>query len=368
MVLPVVRLLGTLSLRKRPVVSVQAKVSAEEVISTPGQPINPAELALLEQALMRGHSPTPTVGDEKASRRPVVRLKDWNEEAHPRAPAGESDGGQFTSGGGGGGDGGASAGATGRGSSLRDKPASAFKKINPGGKDTLEQFSDGKGNFTKERAALHEEINAQYMKGTSRVDNPTAVILGGGPGTGKSTLVAMEKIGVENTVHVNTDDIRAGLPELKEGKPAAFTHEEASHAGKRLQKQATDGGRNLLLDGTGDSSLEKLGGKVAVMRASGHKIVAEYVTTSVEIAQARADARAQRTGRIVPPTVLRETHAAVSRVFPEAVRQGLFDTARLWDASGPKGSKPDLVMSSVGKVVTIHNQAMWDRFLAKGKS
>lgn len=32
---------------------------------------------------------------------PVVRPKDWNEEAHPRAPAGSSEGGEFTSGGGG---------------------------------------------------------------------------------------------------------------------------------------------------------------------------------------------------------------------------------------------------------------------------
>lgn len=247
---------------------------------------------------------------------------------------------------------------------MLDKPSSAYHPLHPHAPDTLHQFSDGKGHFTKERIALHDEIIAKFLEAVTEVKNPEALILGGGPGTGKSTLVSFESLHKPNTMLINTDDIRALLPELKEGKPAFFSHEEASHIGKQLRIVA--GKRNILLDGTGDSSLENLGGKVAMMRATGHAIVAEYVTVPTEVALERAQQRAARTGRQVPVSVLRETHAAVSRVFPEAVRQGLFDKARLWDASGPKGSKPVLVVSAIGKKMTVHNEALWQSFLAKG--
>jgi predicted ABC-type ATPase len=247
---------------------------------------------------------------------------------------------------------------------MMDLPSTAYHPLHPSGVDTLHQFSDGKGHFTKERVALHDEIISKFLSTATEVANPEALILGGGPGTGKSTLVSLEGLHKPNTLLINTDDIRALLPELKEGKPAFFSHEEASHIGKQLRIAA--GKRNILLDGTGDSSLENLGGKVAMMRASGHSIVAEYVNAPTEVALERAQQRAARTGRQVPVTVLRETHAAVSRVFPEAVRQGLFDKARLWDVSGPKGSKPTLVVSSIGKKMTIHNEKLWQEFLAKG--
>jgi len=281
---------------------------------------------------------------------PVVRLKDWNEDAHPRAPAGTGEGGQFTS------DGGAE--------HMLDLPSSSYHPLHPSGVDTLHQFSDGEGHFTKERIALHDEIISKFLGTATEVKNPEALILGGGPGTGKSTLVNLEGLHKPNMLLINTDDIRALLPELKEGKPAFFSHEEASHIGKQLRIAA--GKRNILLDGTGDSSLENLGGKVAMMRATGHSIVAEYVNAPTDVALERAQQRAARTGRQVPVTVLRETHAAVSRVFPEAVRQGLFDRARLWDVSGPKGSKPTLVLSAIGKKMTVHNEVLWQAFLAKG--
>lgn len=311
-----------------PVVYLRKLVKPDAFVSVIGQPISAEDLALIEQFFEPGE-------------------KTFNEAQHPR-----DDHGRWTDGGG----------------SVLDKPSSAFPLLFPTGRDTQEQFSDGKGGFTKERSALHAEIIAKVLAGTSRVENPVAIILGGGPGTGKSTLVDIEKMGKVNTVQINVDDIRAHLPELKEGKEAAFTHEEASHIGKKAMGFVVEGGRNVLLDGTGDSSLENLGGKVARVRAGGHKIVAEYVTVPTEVAVARAAARALRTGRIVPLTVLRETHAAVSRVFPEAIKQGLFDTARLWDASGPMGSKPTLVASAKGKVLVVHDQELWGSFLAKGKT
>jgi hypothetical protein len=66
----------------------------------------------------------------------------------------------------------------------------------------------------------------------------------------------------------------------------------------------------------------------------------------------------------VPEAIVRGTHAAVSRAFPEALKQGLFDRATLWDTTS--GSLR-LVVSAAGKQVTIHDPGLWRDFLAKGR-
>lgn len=68
------------------------------------------------------------------------------------------------------------------GSSMIDKPSSFYKPMRPHGFDTKEKFSDGNGNYTPERTALHEEIMAKFLSGVTPVDAPTATILGGGMG------------------------------------------------------------------------------------------------------------------------------------------------------------------------------------------
>jgi hypothetical protein len=75
--------------------------------------------------------------------------------------------------------------------------------------------------------------------------------------------------------------------------------------------------------------------------------------------------RGAKTGRYVPESFLRATHAAVSRVFPEAMAKGLFDDAQLFDTT--INGKPQLVASAKGKDVTIHDDTLWNTFLAKGR-
>lgn len=263
---------------------------------------------------------------------------------------------------------------TGGHGTMLGRPASDYTPSRPDGLDTQERFSDGHGHYTPQRAALHEEIIAKHMAGVTSVKNPTVTVLGGAPGVGKSTTVKNEGIGGENTVLINPDDIRNDLPEYAPDatgrRPAltAFTHEEASDISAKMIKRAAKESKNAVLDGTGDSSIEKLGGKVAVLRSKGARVEAVYVTTSVEVAQMRADARSNNPasssfGRVVPPTAMREMHKAVSRVFPEAIRQGLFDRARLFDSTA--GHK--LVASAEGRKLVIHDQAAWDAFVGKGQ-
>jgi predicted nuclease with TOPRIM domain len=127
--------------------------------------------------------------------------------------------------------------------------------------------------------------------------------------------------------------------------------------------ESLERGFDTVLDGTGDSSIEKLASKVAKAREQGAKrVTAEYVTIDIDDALARAASRARRTGREVPEDVIRGTHESVSRVLPEAIKRDLFDEVRLWDNTG---TPPELIYEKVGGVERILNPQRWEAFLRK---
>jgi predicted ABC-type ATPase len=247
--------------------------------------------------------------------------------------------------------------------------SSHYTPLNASGHDTKSKFSDGHGHYTPERQALHQAIVNHYLQGTTPVNNPQAIVFGGGTASGKSTVAKAEKLGEDNTVHVDADQIKTHLPEYKEGlvrgdaNAAAISHEESSDISKMLMQRALSDKRNVLLDGTGNSSITSLEKKVVAMRNAGHEVVGRYVTVPTEVALTRAMERGNKTGRYVPETVIRGIHSSVSNIFPLAVEKGFFDRAELHDTS--TAGKATKVMSSVGKKITVHNEKLWNSFLAK---
>jgi predicted ABC-type ATPase len=250
-------------------------------------------------------------------------------------------------------------------------PSSAFPKANPAGADSLAQHTGPDGKLTAERQALHDAIIAEHFKGKTPVASPSVTVLGGGPASGKSTVVNELKHD-ENTVKIDVDHIRTLLPEYGEGLAAknpnisAFTHEESSMISKRISAQAASGKYNTLLDGTGDNSLESLSSKVASFRNVGARVVGVYVTTDIHTAMQRANARGDKTGRYVPESFLRASHASVSRVFPQAVQHGLFDHVTLWDST--TGGRPARILTAgKGQPTQIHDSDAWTAFVKKGE-
>lgn len=290
-----------------------------------------------------------------------VRFSDWDEDKHPR-----DDHGRWSAGGGGGHD--TEHGSTHTAAIAR--PSSDYKPVNPSGHDTREKYFDGAA-YTHERQQLHAAIEAKHLGDTTPVDNPTAIMLGGGPASGKSFLVEKMGLGGDNFVHVNPDEIKKDIPEYREGlkagnkSAAALAHEESSDVSKHLMYTAAATSRNILLDGTGDNSIENLRNKVATMRAGGQRVEGHYVTCGVKQAIDRADARGAKTGRYVPHEYITSVHQSVARVLPEAIRQGLFDKVSLWDSSG-NGQK--LVATAVKDKLTVHDHDAWKRFTDRGKT
>ena len=236
---------------------------------------------------------------------------------------------------------------------------------------------DGRGGYepSEERAYLHQQIINQVTEGVPQSSDPTFYMLGGGPASGKSTFLksgATDTPDKANAVHVNADDIKAMLPEnprMVNGgdadffNAASFSHEESSMLAKRVQDRAIENKQNIVLDGTGDSAINKLASKVESARQNGYKVNGVYVTVPTEVAWSRSVQRALgESKRYVPKAVVEETHRAVSGTLRQAVEGGLFDKISLWDNTG---SAPKLVGSGSGNDFMISDSDAWQAFLAK---
>lgn len=231
---------------------------------------------------------------------------------------------------------------------------------------------DGRFEYSEERLRdVHDPfVNGELAKGHP-VEEPSMTFMGGGPASGKSTIIDSGDVRLPpGHVIANADEVKGILPEYKAGvrrahpNAASFVHEESSDVAKRLVREALEGSYNTVLDGTGNGSLASLAKKTEQARAAGVKrVIGEYVTVDTEEAVRRAAQRGARTGRQVPESVIRDTHAAVSRVFPDAARANLFDELRLYDTGFSGG--PRLIYEKVNGVERILDPEAYARFLRK---
>lgn len=237
-----------------------------------------------------------------------------------------------------------------------------------GAVDSLAAHTLPDGKLDPAREALHQRIVAEALAHHQPKEHPTALFLGGGTASGKSTLGG----GDPGSVAIDADAVKAKIPEYKQmlaahnPKAAAYAHEESSAVAKEIQAGAIKNHFDFTLDGTGDGAYAKMEGKIKAAQAAGYKVSGKYVTVDTETAIERSMKRAEQTGRMVPEPVIREIHAAVSDVFGKVIANDLLDSAELWDTNGPKpvlvGSKPD------GGKWTVHDQKAWNKFLAKAKT
>lgn len=243
------------------------------------------------------------------------------------------------------------------------------------GSDTQKDFKDANGKYTPERQALHAQIIASFLEGVPKADGtPSVTFLGGGPAAGKSTVETSGRSGMPSTANreavlVNADEIKNMLPEMDklveagDRGAAGFVHEESSDVSAMLLQAALDGGYHTVVDAVGDSSTEKMGAKIDAARASGAAVKGLYVTAPTDVAVARAEARGEKKGRFVGESIVRAGHASVSRIFPQIADK--FDSVQLFD-SGTGGEPKLLGEGTFGQPFTVHDDAGYGTFLAKG--
>ena len=263
-------------------------------------------------------------------------------------------------------------------------PPPVVIKEQAGAKDSWHKFSnsplddlDGpnaKTVWTPERQKLHDEIVTKHLKGGIAKEKPTFFLTGGGPAAGKGGIVKMFGKG-KGRIDVDSDEIKKLLPEYNEmikkgGKiadnAARFVHEESSYLSKRICAEASKQRFDVLLDGTGDGSIESLTKKVMKYKSQGYKVRAKYVTADIDTALQRNLSRFEKTGRRVPGAFVVDTHQKVSQILPDAVNKGLFDEWELYDSNTP-GKLIKIAGLDSNKKLKIISKSRYNSFLQKAK-
>jgi len=223
------------------------------------------------------------------------------------------------------------------------------------------------GQLDPEREKLHRQIITKILTNHPTSDHPVATFLGGGTASGKSTVIKIPS----TDVHVDPDEIKTQLPEyqqmIADGDPRAalFTHDESKLIASRVYHDALQHGMNVTFDSTGTGRYNAIQDRLAKARDAGYQVAAKYITVDTDEAVRRENARAAVTGRVVPESVVRDTHSAVTNTFRSALDDNLFDSAELWDNNG---SRPSLIGSKkLNTTWQVHDQAAWQSFSNKSQ-
>lgn len=261
-----------------------------------------------------------------------------------------------------------------------------FEERHPRDQEKIDQIKQGKlhsyelhavdGQTTDERHTLHKQIidsiiphNIKTVTGRQ----PIFYMMGGGPASGKSTMLNSGQLRLPpNAVHIDADAIKEQIPEyvaLKNAgdKDAArFVHEESSELSKKATKIAISRNADIVLDSTGDGQYESLQRKLRQAREAGYKIVGYYATNKVSLARKLSHQRYLDKGRYVPDEHVIDIHKSVSRVLPKAIRDGLYDEVRLYDTNVKDKARKVLTYTGDSDPV-IHDQKLYRDFLDKAR-
>lgn len=238
--------------------------------------------------------------------------------------------------------------------------------------DSQQAHTDENGRYTEERQDLHAGIKTWFLdtaehNGAKPEEHPEALFMAGGSGSGKSTVLEQMDDAPEGYVSLNPDLVKEMLPEYEEMKAAgdpnaaAFVHEESSDITKDLTKETIARRYNMVVDGTGDSGEGKFLGKIQAAEKAGYSTRVVVVDIPTEEALKRAQARARRTGRMVPEHFLRAVHSSVSARHLE-----WRDQVNNWEVWANDQSPPKLIARRTdGGQVEYLDRARYDQFVEK---
>lgn len=253
----------------------------------------------------------------------------------------------------------------------------AIDEINSGKTNSLAAYMDKNGNLTPEREAVHKQIINDLLYAKNPVDGQaTMTMLGGGPASGKSSVMSTNTSNDNHAVTVDPDHIKSLLPGYKEmakksSNAAAFYHEESSALAKRFSEVAYKENYNVIYDGTGDGSNNSVMKKVSAARANGYRVEAKYVSIDTEEAVRRNQKRYDdaiakgETPRLPPVEMVVKTHTKCTDISVSIAKE--FDYIEIWDNNGAKGQQKLIATGGNGKGLVAKDGKAFNRYLNKGQ-
>lgn len=241
------------------------------------------------------------------------------------------------------------------------------------------------GTYDPSRKAIHDKIVGSFLKGKtppSPGQKKIAIVLMGGPASGKTTMVRRmfgEKF--ETMVSISPDDVKEKIPEYQEAlefevegekvsakDASAMTHEESSDLASEVYNQAIDQGLNMVIDGTGAKG-ERHRDRVKALQEAGYHVHLMMPDVDPAVAAQRSEDRAEETGRWVPtgppppgtPDIVRKMYNLIPQNFEPLAR--LADEFALFDTTT---FPPTPVWTGAqGQEDTVHDPDFLERFKQK---
>lgn len=254
----------------------------------------------------------------------------------------------------------------------------ALDEIRRGKTNSLAAHMDENGKLSPEREAVHKQIIDDMLKGKVPVEGQaTMTMLGGGPASGKSSVMSSNTSGDKHAVTVDPDAFKHKLPGFKEmaekdPNAASYYHEESSALAKRFSEVAYKENYNVIYDGTGDGSNGSVQKKIDAARANGYKVKATYVSIDTEEAVRRNQKRYDdavakgETPRLPPVDMVRATHTKCTDISVSMAAK--FDSIEIYDNNGARGEHKLIATGGNGKGLTPvkGQESSFKRYLAKG--
>ena len=201
----------------------------------------------------------------------------------------------------------------------------------------------------EQRRAIYEAvIRPQYLDDSARdLAQPVAIITGGQPGSGKSTLrrnaeLTLEKHG--GTAISDPDELRRFHPRfmefnaLDDKTTASKTQADASAWAKQLLADAIAERRNIVLDRTLGSP-GQLAQMADMLKSAGYDIRIEAMAVRAEVSAVRIFYRYEHErerygyGRFTPLEFHDQAYAGLPRTLERAQQAGLASSINLYDES-----------------------------------
>jgi predicted ABC-type ATPase len=291
----------------------------------------------------------------------VAAVLKWEESEHPRHPAGSEEGGRF-----------APKGE--EGIPERSKPLPAERKWIEHGVYTegehageplpLNTFKHFRGD--EEREKMRDRLaNLWVGDATPNQLLPHAIVMIGGPASGKSTII--QSLSVGDYVLDDADKLQAELPEYQQAleqpggasakDAAVMVHNEGSELKRLVLSKSINTRRNIVLDGTGDNTDEYVQ-LIHRLKNSGYRVTVIATDLDWETGYERAEVRATQTGRHIPRSVFEPKYRGGRQTFLAA--RSMVDEMVLFDSHG---RAPRLVYSRKDGIDRIKDRDYYDEYV-----
>ena len=199
------------------------------------------------------------------------------------------------------------------------------------------------------KTTLHQGIKENMIGNVPTVDDsyvPKALLMMGGPGSGKSSIVNRVLPDTSDWVVADPDAVKGALPQYQAGVKAGdeniagTVHEESKEVTNSLVEQTIESKRNLLYDTTGGNAYD-MQSKIRELKKAGYETFLVMAHITLQEGLNRVRTRAQETGRSVPEDIVKNIYNLVPTNFIKT--SGTVDHAYLFDNLVGKEEAPKLL-------------------------